>query len=240
MAVRSRTGASLIDDAYKRADNESATDRHPRTDVLRYCNQGGAELWDLIIEARGMEYCQATPTSITTTASTTSYSLDDTFYLLISVYLDGTTGGPIMPFSSQEEPLLRTAAAASTAPLYYQLNRTAAGANTITILPTHSAGLTIKVRWVPVFTDLTDNSSNPFAGVNGWEEYIVAFAARCMAVKDEEWNLAQALDRDMERLRERIQKLAPKRDLHRARRVKDVRGPQVVARGWRLFGRGPF
>lgn len=238
--ARNRSGQDLINDSYKRSDNESATDRHPRTDVLRYVNQGGAELWDLLIEARGPEFYQGAPQSITTTANTTSYALETTFYMLVSVYLDGTTGGPLKPFSTQEEPMLRNASSVGEAPLYYQLRRSAAGANTIVILPAHSAGLTIKVNWVPAFTDLTDSSGSNFEGVNGWEEYIVAFAARCMAVKDEEWPLAKELENEMARLRARIMKLAPKRDMHRARRVKDVRGAQVGFPLWRKAGRAPY
>lgn len=232
--ARSRSGQDLVNDAYRRSDNESATDRHPRVDVLRYVNQGGAELWDLLIEARGPEYYQGTPKSITTTASTTSYALDTTFYLMISAYLDDDAGMPLLPFSSQEEPMLRNTSASSAGPFYYQLRRSTAGANSIVILPEQTAGQTVVVNWVPAFTDLTDGASSYFEGVNGWEEYIVCFAARCMATKDEEWPLAKELENEMARLRSRILKLAPKRDMHRARRVKDVRGPQSRGFwGWR-------
>lgn len=238
--ARNRSGLDLINDAYQRVDMESATDRHPRATVLRHVNQGGAELWDLLIEARGPEYYQGTPQSITTTASTSSYALEATFYMLISVYLDGTQGGPLEPFSSQEEPMLRNASSVGESPLYYQLRRTVAGANGLVVLPVHSAGLTLKVNWVPAFTDLTDSGSSYFEGVNGWEEYITAFAARCIAMKDEEWPLAKELENEMARLRARILKLAPKRDMHRARRVKDIRGPQMAMGPWRRYGREPY
>lgn len=115
---------------------------------------------------------------------------------------------------------------AGTRPLFYQLRRTTAGANKLAVLPEHEAGLSIVVDYVPAFTDLTDASNSTFDGINGWEEYAVAFAARCMAVKDEAWQLAQAMEGEMARLKQRILRLAPKRDMHRARRVKDVRGPQ--------------
>jgi hypothetical protein len=222
--ARARSGQDLVNDVQRRADVEAATDRHPRTDILRYVNQGCAELWDALIEARGPEFFQASsPTSLTTTADTTLYSLASDFYLLIGVRLDGDDGYPLVPFSRQEEPMLRADGGAGK-PLFYQLRRTTAGANKIEILPEHDAGLTIKVDYVPEFTDLTDSGSSYFYGINGWEEYVVCFAARCVAVKDANWQLAQALEGEMGRLKQRIMRLAPKRDMHRARRVKDVRG----------------
>ncbi len=233
MAARTRSGADLIDDAYKRADLESATDRHPRASVLRYVNQGGAELWDLLIEARGPEYFRATPQTITTTTETTSYALNPSFYMLISARWEDEAGfgDPLVPFDGQEEPALRDRQLNVTGyPSNYQLRRTVPGTDSLEVLPEHRADLSIIVEYVPCFTDLTDASSSYFYGVNGWEEYIVDYAARKMATKDEEWPLVRELDADMAMLRKRILNLAPKRDMHRARRVKDVRGPLMMGR----------
>lgn len=228
--ARGRELQDLRADAYKRSDNEGTDGvggRHPSADVTRYVNQGGAELWDLLIEARGPEYFQADPADeIATLASTTSYELSDTFYLLIGVRLDGNFGAPLVPFTSQEEPSLRMQGRSIGLPTHYQLRRTADGINSITVLPAHRAGLTLVVDYVPAYVDLVADADS-FDGINGWEEYVVCFAARCMAVKDEEWQLASALDADMARLKQRILKLAPRRNMHRARRVKDVRGGRM-------------
>ncbi len=232
--ARTRSGLALIDDAYDRSDNIGAIARHPRVNVLRYVNQGGAELWDLLIEARGPEFWRATAHEITTTADTTSYALNTAFYMLVSVHVkDANDEGnePLIPFSTQEEPFLRDESNGSDGfPTHYQLRRSSAGADTISVLPEHDANLTIVVDYVPVFTDLTDASDSYFYGVNGWEEYIVAYAAHKMAVKDEEFQLASVLVDEMKSIRARIMKLAPKRDMHRARRVKDVRGPRWMGR----------
>lgn len=240
MAARTRSGQALIDDAYDRSDNIGAVDRHPRTTVLRYVNQGGAELWDLLIEARGPEYFRGTPTEITLSADGTSYALDSTFYLLISAHYKDSAGSnryPLIRFEGHEEPSLSDSARSATAyPTHYQLRRQG-GVNTICILPAHTAGGIVVVDWVPSFTDLADTGVSYFYGVNGWEEYIVKYAAKEMASKDEEWALVKKLDADLAALRERILKLAPKRDMHRSRRVKDVRGPQLArgrSRIWRL------
>ena len=228
---RFRSGLDLVNGAYLRSDNEGAEDRHERPDVLRYCNQGGAELWDLLIEARGADYFRATPQDITTTADTSSYALNTSFYMLVSVRLAGDYGAPLVPFSTQEEAFLRDPSTTSgNLPTHYQLRRTSAGVSSIAVLPEHDAGLTITVDYVPAYVDFTDTGASLFDGVSGWEEYIVDYAARKMAIRDEEWALADRLKDDMASMRARILKLAPKRDMHRAKRVKDVRGPRLVAR----------
>lgn len=235
--ARTRTLANMRSDAYKRSDNEGtdASDgRHPTADVTRYVNQGCAELWDLLIEARGPEYYRVSPSySITTTADTDSYTLPAAFYMLISVRLSGDMGAPLVPFTAQDEPVLRHTDRQGGLPTHYQLQRTNATSsqNKLVVLPEHDANLTLVVDYVPSFTDLSADG-DLFDGLNGWEEYAVLFAARCMAVKDEEWELVRALDSDMDRMRQRIMRLAPKRDMHRARRVKDVRGPVAMAKRW--------
>ena len=227
---RTRSGQDLLNDAYARADLESAVDRHPRTTVLRHANQGGAELWDLLIEARGPEYFQASQT-ITTLANTTSYALGTDFYLLIAVRRDGLGGEPLSALSRSEEAFLRDPlAGADGYPTHYQLRRTSAGVNSVTVLPVHGAGMKLVVDYVPSYVDFADTNVSLFDGVNGWEEYIVDYAARKMAIKDEELGLAKVLEGDMAAMRARILKLAPKRDMHRARRVKDVRGPRLMGR----------
>lgn len=229
--ARTRSGAALIDDAYMRSDTEGATDRHPRPSVLRYVNQGAAELYDLLIAARGPDYFRKDPAqSITTTADTTAYTLATDFYMLISVWKSGDTGEPLVPFTSHEEPGLRSGSYAVGDPTHYQLRRSGSGANTIAVLPPHDAGDTIVVDYVPAFVDLTDAVGSLFDGINGWEAYVVDFAAHEIAIKDEEFQLAAVLEKSMAKMRVRITGLAPRRDMHRAKRVKDVRGARMWSR----------
>lgn len=222
--ARTRSGQDLINDAYKRADNENATDRHPRTDVLRYVNQGAAELYDLLIKARGADFYRSS-TNITTTASTSTYALPAGFYRLISVRVNGDSGGPLVPFDVQEEALLRLSDFGAKYPTHYSL-----WGNNVELLPYHDADQTIVLTYVPSPTDLTDSPSSYFDGISGWEEYVTLFAARCMAIKDEDYELAAVCKQDMESLKLRIAELAPKRDNFRAKRVRDVRGPQAAVR----------
>lgn len=225
--ARSRRLDALRADAYKRADVAAGTDRHPSADVTRYVNQGIAELYDLLVESRGRSYYRMSPPeSITTVANATRYELPEDFYRLISVRVGGDDGDVLEPFRAEDEPLLRQSSSGSDWPTHYELQN-----GYIELLPLHRAGRTVVLEYVPTVTDLVSDADE-FDGINGWEEYAVCFAARCMAFKDEEYELARALEGEMGRLRERIQKLAPTRDTFRAERVKDVRGGFLSSRRW--------
>lgn len=224
--ARSRSGADLIDDAYGRADLVGATDRHSRASVLRYVNQGCTELYDLLVEARGRAYYRATPSTITTVAGTTRYALPATFYRLISIRVSSTGGYCLNTFSPQDEPVLREPSATAPKPTHYEIQP-----GYVELLPAHSGGTAVIVDYVPVFVDLTDASGSLFDGINGWEQYVVYFAAREMLLKDGEKDDAAVQTAAMQALAKRIGMLAPQRDAFRAERVKNVRG-----QGWRRWG----
>lgn len=227
--ARTRTGAELIDDSYLRADLVAATDRFPRTEVLRYANQGGAALYDLLIEARGRAYYAVKPPqTITTTASTSRYALEDDFYRLSGVRVSGAGGYTLTPFTTQDEPWLREPGVTTAKPTHYELQP-----GYIELLPLHSANQSVVVDYVPHFTDLADDTAG-FDGINGWEEYIVDFAACCMLTKEDELTLVRAIQQDMAKLEMRISKLAPGRDAFRAERAKNVRTVAGLGR-WRGF-----
>jgi len=228
---RTRTLSQLREEAYRRADCEGAYDRHDRADVDRDLNQGGARFWDELIAVRGTEYLQ-TSANITTTADTSSYSLaafSPRFYMLTGVRLDERGGYPLRKFDDHEEAGLRDTDNTESWPTHYQLRRTGAAVSSLVILPEHEAGLTIAVNYVPGWADLVDDTDT-FDGINGWEDYMIDYAARKMALRDGERDLAADLFNDMADCLKRIKRVAPKRDMHQARRVKDIRGPHILRR----------
>lgn len=226
--ARTRTLSQLREEAYRRADCEGAYDRHERADVDRDLNQGGAELWDALIAARGAEYFTTTY-PITTTADTSSYTLPTALYLLSAVRLNESGGYPLRKFDTHEEQALRDSDSSNGRPTHYQLRRTGAGTSTLVVLPEHEASLALSVDYVPAFTDLVDDTDT-FDGMNGWEDYPIDYAARKMALRDEEYQLAREIREDMDRTLARVKALAPKRDMHEARRVRDIRGPVTIRR----------
>lgn len=216
--ARTRSGEDLLNDSYRRADLVGATDRHPRDVVLRDVNQGGAELYDKLVVARGRAYYRATPSLITTLASTSRYALPPTFYRLISFRARGPGGFCLNPFSPQDEPGLREPGVVADKPTNYELQP-----GFVEMLPLHTAGTVIVCDYVPVFPDLLDTSASTFDGINGWETYIVEYAAREMFLRDGEKAEAQDCTDKMLALAVRIAGLAPKRDGFRAEKVKNVR-----------------
>jgi hypothetical protein len=228
------SGQTLINEAYKRADQEGATDRHPRTDVLRYVNQGRRELFDLLIEANGRGYFRAaSPWEITTTENTTLYTsgYPAQFYRLVSVRVDDdNVGQPLFPFTPTEEADLRREGVSAYFPTHYEMRP-----NGLCVLPEHAAGKTITVEYIAAPADLTDAADSYVDGVNGWEEYIVYFAAMCIAEKDEDEGTIARCDAGLKRMHARIAKLAPKRDAFRPKRVTDVRGARMWGAGGRRF-----
>lgn len=234
--MRARSGQDLINDSYERADVEGESDRFPRPSVLRYVNQGGAELWDIIVKARGRSFCRSTtPWTITTLGNTILYTVGypTDFYQLLGVRLDGDYAAGIDTLLPYEEAYFADAVITGTLPSHYDLRP-----NGLALFPRHSANLTVVVDYVKGWLDLTDSPSSNFDGINGWEEYIVCFAARCIARKDDDRELAQSLTSDMAALASRIGQLAPQRDKSQARRVRDVRGPRLwnnVRSRWWLY-----
>lgn len=220
MAARTRTLANLRADVCQEADIESADDRHPPANITRYINQGATELRDLLIESRGRSYFRsATPLTITTVSGTSKYNLPTGFLRLISIRLQGSSGYSLDEFGPLDEPALRQAV--SSRPTHYELQP-----GTIELLPVPGAGNVFIVEYVAAHTDLV-NDADVLEGYDGWEEYVVIFAARKIAKKDSEWELLHALDADKKALTARIRAAAPKRDAFRAQTVRDVRQTRV-------------
>lgn len=227
--ARTRSGQDLINDAYKKADLEAFTDRYPRTEVLRYVNQGGPVLWGKILDSRARTFGRSsTPWEITTEASTTEYSDDfpDDFLNLLSVRLQGPGGEMINPLLPAEEAFNLEPGFVGLYPEFYEL---VPGA--LRLLPEHQAGLTIIVDYIVGWTDLTDSSGSTFDGINGYEEYLALHAAREMLIKEGEPGEASLLKQDMLEVLARVAKEAPKRDAYRPRRVRDIRGERMLSAG---------
>jgi hypothetical protein len=156
--ARTRTCAEMRDDAYKRADEETNTDRFPTAEVDRYVNQGIAELYDLLIDARGREYYETTPAD-TTTTSAQSYALPATFYKLINArILNGSNQSwTLQPFMNAEESAIEDlAATTNNGPYWYQIR-----SGNLYIAPTPTAGLTLRMSSLapPRLTASTDGKS---------------------------------------------------------------------------------
>lgn len=224
--ARARPLSEMVAEAYRLADAEGDEPRHPRVDVQRWVNKGLNELYDLLVKARGRDWFRSSAT-ITLVPGTVDYALPADFLLLLTLRNDG--GGGLEPYNPAQDAELRdTGVQSSGSPLYYQLR-----AGFVTLLPTPGTG-TLTIDYLPTFTELATPDAT-FDGVSGWEDYASLYAARRIAIKDENLELAATFAGDMATLAARISSLATKRDAGSPGRIKDVRGQRAhaFARRWR-------
>lgn len=227
--ARTSTLSELRTEAYRRADQENLTERFPTSEVNNYVNQGIAELWDMLVSANGYAYYGNTAT-INLVSGTTSYTLPTDFYKLHKViYVGSTLGGRLELERLSEADEVALQVATSRVPLYYRVR-----AGYLDVLPKPGATATLSVSYVPYATKLVSDTDT-FDGINGFEEYVVCYAARRMAIKDADFELANMIYQDMNRQVERIERMASDRDKGHPERVQDIRGAIIWRRPKRLW-----
>lgn len=191
--ARTRTLGDLRSDVRQRTSLESSqsvTD----AEVNEYLNQSIAELFDLLVASRGMEYFEKLQPPFTTTAGTTQYPLAADFYQLIRI--EAVLSGfavPLLPFTHAEHGVLSQ-------------------------YPTQG-GIVINVLYVPTPPRLVADSDT-FDGFGGWEEFAIVDAAmKCLEKRDED---ASPLMARKLRMEQRIEAMAPNRDAFMPGRRQDV------------------
>jgi len=184
------------------------------TEITDYVNEGLSDMLDIIITQDGDHY--RTSTTILTD-SRSAYPLPSDFYQLRGV--DMLTGGgdaiTLMPYNFQERNAYRNAYYHTTG--YYQYRLTGAAypsGQEIELIPQPNQGQSITVHYVPAITNLSqtgaDGYESHFNFYNGWEEYVIVYAAiECLAKEESD---TVRLDRRLERLKQRIITGSQRRD----------------------------
>jgi hypothetical protein len=191
-------------------------------------NGAAAELYDLLVSARGHEYYTTeTTTGLTAgaiVAGTSAYTLPTDFYQLLSLRLEWS--------ANELEEMAPTSVMGRTAyqnfartwaygtPKAYRLRGTqTASAQTLDIFPTPTSAVTARLRYIPAFALLSSDSAT-FDGVNGWEKLIALKAAieyRTIAEKP-----LGTLPQLYQECFGRIQSLADQRNANFAEQVQNV------------------
>lgn len=190
--ARTRTLGDLRSDVRQRADMVSSqfvTD----SEVNEYINQSIAELYDLLIATRGMDFYEKLQ-SFTTVGGTSQYPLASDFYQLVRIeaVLSGFSV-PLLPFTHAEHGVLSQ-------------------------YPTQG-GIVINVLYVPAPARLAADADT-FDGYGGWEEYVVVDAAmKCL--EKEESDISPLMARKL-KMEQRIEAMAPNRDAFMPGRRQDV------------------
>ena len=227
--ARTATLLQLRTSAYRRADQEDLTERFPTTEVTDYVNEGIGELWDMLVAANGYSY-YGVKSTIPLVNNQNSYSLPADFYKLQKVIFIGSTLGgrlELSRLSEADEVALMTSR--SMVPLFYRVR-----AAYLDVYPAPFGTGSLELGYVPCATKLV-NDTDTFDGINGFEEYVVCYAARRMAIKDADFELANMIYQDMNRQVERIERMAADRDKGHPERVQDIRGAIQWRRPKRLW-----
>lgn len=197
-----------------------------------------AELFDVLVAARGHEY-YATDADLSIVSGTSLYSLPTDFYELLSIRLqwDPFFIEELKPMGVRERTRYEMLVGIFErgTPKAYRLQGTqTASARTVEILPVPTRAVTARIRYIPLFANLTDDTAT-FDGVNGWEKLVALKAAieyRTIAEKPI-GNLAQLYAECFAR----ISALADQRNANYAEQVQQV-FPEKWRRGRSIGGLG--
>jgi len=209
------TLAELRTAARQEADKEN--DFHvSEAELTRYINVAIAELYDMLVSAYGNEYFTKQGTPFQTNNGNT-YPLPADFYKMTGVdvnYSPGNKPIALKPIPFHERNFYRVPGPR----IPYQLKYMIVG-NDIVLVPNPNSGYTITLWYIPKCTYLV-NDNDTFNGYNGWEEYVIVWAAIKMLAKEE--SETSELHGQLEMLKRRINMMAENRDAGEVAKITDV------------------
>lgn len=225
----------------QRADMEGSTFVSD-AELQSYINQSGYELYDLLVESYGDDYFIASPATITTDGVNSTFALPATFYKLKGVDLQLSASSdswiPLVQFTFPERNVNQfqnVQGYYGRSNLRYRLH-----GDNLWLTPLPAGGQTLRVWFIPRWTELSAGSST-LEGVSGWTEYVIVDAAiKCLQKEESD---PSVLMMQKAGLVKRIQDVSKNRDVGSPQRVSDTGfrefwGPQG---GWPGGGGwGPF
>lgn len=208
------TLATLIARARERADMVGSTfvSDEAFTDFI---SEGWQILWEKLIAAYASDYAEKQAT-INLVGGQSDYTLPADFFKLYGV--DWNNGGMVAvvslePYNRAERNTYRNANIALSAPYVvprYKLGQSADGASQVIRLLPDSATGSLTIFYAPVATLLADDADT-IDVLNGWERYIVIYAAIQALLKEE--SSTTALMAEREKMEEQLKEMAENRDI---------------------------
>ncbi len=206
------------------------------TELKRLINTACREYWDLLVGIRGREYF-ATSTTLAVVGNTATYNLPATLFQLLSVTLewDARTHEPVRPIDGTQNRATYVNLGIWTpgSGKAYELRGSQTGPMVIDFLPTPTSAVTVRVRYVPVMTDLV-NDADTIDTVNGWDKLPCMKAAlEMLSIKGSSKQRDALKELYVEQLN-RITELAGERDASEPGQVRDVdpEGDFSLSRSW--------
>lgn len=212
--MRTRTLGSLRADAYARAQLDSAAGSpYPsNADVNEYLNQGWARIYGLLTETGENHYL--TTATFTTTAGQSTY------------YTSSATGVPagtaVLPTDLYRVKGIDVQVQGATGQWYpcerYEFERR--DDNPPGTQP--PSAQTFRILYYPAAVRMVSDSDT-IDGGNGWEIFAVDWAARRMAERDENYELAARLDTALAEMAASITREAGNRNAGQPKKIRRVR-----------------
>lgn len=200
-------------------------------------NQSATELYDILVTKFGDDYFFAPPLLIPLTGLD-RYPLPDgsnyagvaALYKLngVDVNVSGSTTGPNagwIPMArfnwSDRDRYTTFPGQAGALNNIYQMAYRPMG-NNLEVIPANQ-NQTIRLRYVPILTQMLQDTDMLSFSISGWSEYVINDAAMKGMIKEESLEKWQALDNANARIRERIETAAANRDVGQPNSVSNVR-----------------
>lgn len=171
--------------------------RHPDADINDYVNRGIAALYRLLCRVNGDQRYLATA-PIPTLAGVARYSLPDDFQHAIS--LEGTINGRTYRFDSydwSQRPWLENRTTGE--PYLFRLL-----GDELELMPVPSGPYQLELWYVPSAPQLTEDN-DPFDTIVRLDDYVVDYAARLVAERDENYELMGAVAQHLAELKADIE-----------------------------------
>lgn len=197
------------------------------TGIDAWINEGVQRLHEKLVEAYASDYMERGSNFIT--IGQDIITLPSDFYKLLGVDLNSSDGTVVtlQPFVRGMRNVYRNS---TNDGLGYETRYKLAGPNSLRLLPVLPSGTTGTLWYNPVATVLvltTDIVDFP----NGWERYVVLYAAIQMKMKQE--SDTRDLRFELEKMEAELKDLADRRDLSAPSHAVDV--DQVMASDWRRW-----
>jgi hypothetical protein len=230
---RSRTLAALRNDVLTRVDMVGST-WAPTADINEWINQAWAELYDLLIDT-GEKYYLTTPAPVFTTSTGTDiYPLPADHYKTLGVdaLISGTQWYDLhrYQFERRNDYTITAGDWSGVSPVLYDIR-----AGYLHFIPSPPGNYTVRHYYYPAAVRMV-NDTDTIDGVNGWELFAINYAAKMLAERDDNAELAAALTQEMLRQSQRITTFASDRNVGEAPQTRVARGrawtPGLPRRWW--------
>lgn len=248
---RTRSAAQLVPDVRSRCDqltSNGSLSFIQDSEILEWLNQAWTILYDKLIKSGEHYYLRGggTPGDFQTSSQITDYPIPVDHYKTVG--LDLLIGGfyySAHRFQFEERNNYQSVTGSWSWPIFvwYDLWQT-----NIHFIPTPDGSYPVRHYYYPVaqrmqMTPGTTNIANdPIAqnsfidGVNGWEQFVIDWAAKMCAQRDENFELASSLSADIASHEERILSMVSSRHPMEAPKARVIRGrawaPGTPRRWW--------